>query len=105
LQDKYRERRKLTHEEMKSFSRSDYVGCFHDGFEPLNVVKDFHKEVLSLCREMQDQLKPLIVEVIEGQMMVGPAKERSRARDYDTSLSSSCRTLNKLHCLLLHLRA
>jgi len=62
------------------FIESGYEGCFHDTIQPLSVVAEEHNRFKQKCRQ-SDTVTPLVIDLVENNMLLGSRKDRLRARD------------------------
>ncbi|ETS80187.1 hypothetical protein PFICI_07716 [Pestalotiopsis fici W106-1] len=63
----YHQKRLLEAATIQGFKGSGYGGCFHDGIEMLNAVKNMHREIKG--HEPRDQLTSSIIDVVETHML------------------------------------
>jgi hypothetical protein len=77
--DRYFRQREEVHENIPSFRGSGYGGCFHDGVEILDVVREMHNSIREQTKRHGDRATAAIIELIETKMLLGLARDRLSA--------------------------
>lgn len=96
LRATYLRRRLSYHTKEKTFDNSGYDGCFHNGVERLPVVDNFHHEkIRRLCRPF-DRVTPLILDLVENDMLLGKPIDRLNAQRLLAKFEIQIRSLDPL---------
>lgn len=75
----YYSRRLDYHSKIRTFRKSGYEGCFHDGITRLPIVDEVHCEIRDKCG-LHDRITPHVVNLVEHNMLLPKSDDRFNAR-------------------------
>jgi serine/threonine protein kinase len=75
----YASERHAEHSRSRTFEGSNYVGCFHNGFEALVTVFETHEWIFR-HRKPYDSVTPEILHIVTTLMLVGDPQKRAEAK-------------------------
>lgn len=79
-QTNYFQSRKSYHEKnLPRFKGSAYVGCFHNGIEPLPLIAQHHRVFVQRCKPLDD-VTPKVLTLVDNCMLLDAPRARLRAK-------------------------